>query len=198
MGGEWMIKCLAQMEGLVAYLVWEIPHKEKNMKKGTAIALLLVAAVLFISGCTSFKEWTGKTAPDFTATDIDGKTFILSQQKGKDVIVVFWATSCPYCKKEIPNLISLRNSYEADSVVIIAISNEDNAVLRTFRQANSFNCVIASMENLPPPYGEVTGIPTIFFIDKNGTIRYATHGYRSFKELTSLVSALDVTTVPAK
>jgi thiol-disulfide isomerase/thioredoxin len=170
------------------------------MKKGTAIAsLLVVAAVGFISGCTSsFSQWMGKASPDFTVTDIDGKTLTLSQQKGKDVVVVISTTTCPFCKWEVPELIRLRNSYDAGSVVIIAISNEDNAVLREFRQAKGINYILASTQYLPPPYGERTGIPRFFFIDRNGTIRETAHGYHSFAELTSLVSAMDVTTLPAK
>jgi peroxiredoxin len=169
------------------------------MKKQTAIASLLVAAILFMSGCgASFSQWEGKASPDFTVTDIDGKTFVLSQQKEKDVIVVFWTTKCPFCKMEVPNLIRLRNSFDANSVVIIAISNEDNAVLRTFRQAKGVNYIIASTDNLPPPYGEVDTIPTFFFIDRNGTIRKTAHGYCSFGKLTSLVSAMDVTASPSK
>jgi peroxiredoxin len=168
------------------------------MKKRTTIASLLVVAVLFISGCASVEQWTGKSSPDFTVTDIDGKTFTLSQQKGKDVIVVAFTTKCPFCKMEVPNLIRLRNSYDADSVMIIAISNEDDAALRTFRQAKGVNYFIASAENLPPPYGEIDVIPTFFFIDRNGTIRETALGYHSFEELKSLVSAMGVTTLPAK
>jgi peroxiredoxin len=168
------------------------------MKKPTAIALPLVVAVLFVSGCTSFNQWMSKPSPDFTVTDIDGKTFNLSQQKGKDVIVVISATWCPFCKREVPELIRLRDSFDAGSVTIIAISNEDAAVLRTFRQAKGINYMMASTKNLPSPYSEMTGIPRFFFIDRNGTIRDTASGYHDFEALRSLVSAMDVTAVPAK
>jgi len=139
-----------------------------------------------------FNEWIDKPAPDFTITDIDGKTFTLSQQKGKDVMVVFWATWCPPCKQEIPNLIELQNKYDADTLAIIAISDESDKTLRSFRQANGLNYTVASAENLPSPYDEVTAIPTILLIDKNGIIRNATEGYHNFEELRSLLSTLDV------
>ena len=145
-----------------------------------------------------FKEWIDKPAPDFTVADIDGKTFTLSQQKGKDVIVVFWATWCPPCKEEIPHLIKLRNTYDANNLVIIAISDESMDVLRSFRQANGPNYIIAPAENLPPPYNQVTGIPTTFFIDRNGIIRSATEGYHNFEELKSLLSGMDAGKGPPK
>ena len=88
--------------------------------------------------------------------------------------MVISTTKCPFCKEQVPDLIRLRDSYDADSVAIIAISNEDNTVLRTFRQAKGINYIMASTENLPSPYSEVTGIPRFFFIDRNGTIRDTT------------------------
>jgi peroxiredoxin len=139
-----------------------------------------------------FSEWIDKPAPDFTITDIDGRTFMLSQQKGKDVMVVFWATWCPPCKQEIPNLIELRNTYSGDTLTIIALSDESDKTLSSFRQVNGLNYTVASAENLPPPYDEVTAIPTILLIDKDGIIRNATEGYHNFEELKSLLSTLDV------
>ncbi len=138
-----------------------------------------------------FNEWIDKPAPDFTIADIDGKTFTLSQQKGKDVMLIFWATWCPPCKQEIPNLIELRNTYDANTLAIIAISDESDKTLRSFSQPNGLNYTVASAQNLPAPYNEVTGIPTIFFIDKNGTIRDATEGYHNLGELKSQLSTLD-------
>jgi peroxiredoxin len=168
------------------------------MKKETAISLLLFVTVLVVSGCASFEQWMGKQTPDFTVTDIDGQTFNLSQQRGKDVVVVISSTWCPFCKKEVPELIRLRDSFDADSVTIISISNEDNTVLRTFRQAKGINYIMASAKNLPSPYSDMTGLPRFFFIDRNGAIRDTVSGYHSFESLRSLVSAMDVTAVPAE
>jgi peroxiredoxin len=180
-------------------LIWAIPGKGKNMKKPIAITLMLFVTVFFVSGCTSsFSQWMGKPSPDFTVTDIDGRTFNLSQQRGKDVIVVISTTWCPFCKAEVPELIRLRDSFDADSVTIIAISNEDAAVLRKFRQERGINYMMASTANLPSPYSEMTGLPRFFFIDRNGTIRDTTSGYHSFESLKNLVSAMGVPAMPAK
>ncbi len=106
-------------------------------------------------------------------------------------MVVFWATWCPPCKQEIPNLIELRNTYDANTLAIIAISDESDKTLHSFSQANVLNYTVASAENLPAPYNEITGIPTILLIDKNGIIHDATEGYHNFGELKSLLSTLD-------
>ena len=202
-----LIKSLCGLAGLVL----GITHL---MRKQTAKSLALWGVGLSVAGLTLMiiaitlhgsrifqlseqtesqviSEWIGKPAPNFTVTDIDGKTFILSQQKGKDVMVVFWATWCPPCKSEIPNLIKLRNMYSVDKLAIIAISDEADKTLITFRQVNDLNYTVASMKNLPAPYNEVTAIPTVLLIDNNGIIRNSAEGYHDFEELKSMLSTLD-------
>ncbi|MDP2363230.1 MAG: redoxin domain-containing protein, partial [Ignavibacteria bacterium] len=63
----------------------------------------------------------GDKAPDFALKSVDGKTIKLSDYKGKVVIIDFWATWCPPCRKGIPDLISIQKDHKKD-VVIIGIS----------------------------------------------------------------------------
>jgi len=72
----------------------------------------------------AYESWRGKEAPDFTLRDLDGKVHKLSDYRGKDVMLVFWATWCPPCMMEIPHLIALRNRVGADKLAILAITNE--------------------------------------------------------------------------
>ena len=58
-------------------------------------------------------------APEFALKSFDGKTIKLSDYKGKVVIIDFWATWCPPCRKGIPDLISIQNDYKNDVVIII-------------------------------------------------------------------------------
>ncbi|MFC1781543.1 redoxin domain-containing protein [Planctomycetota bacterium] len=119
-----------------------------------------------------FIPWIGKNAPDFTVTDIKGTKHSLSDYKGKNVLVVFWATWCPACNLEIPHLIELRNMFEKDELAIITISNEDTEDLKEFvaeKQMN-YTVTVPGEAALLNPFAQVTAIPTTFFIDTQGVI----------------------------
>ena len=62
--------------------------------------------------------------PAFTAADLDGRQVSTAALRGKVVIVNFWATWCPPCREEIPDLIALQNKYK-DNLVIIGVSEDD-------------------------------------------------------------------------
>jgi peroxiredoxin len=139
----------------------------------------------------AFKPWFGKTAPDFTFTDIDGKQHSLNSYHGKNVMVVFWATWCPPCNREIPNLIELRKTNSEDSLAIIAISNENPDLVKRFVAAKGINYTVASIQSgvLPSPFADVSSIPTTFFIDKNGKIKLATIGVVEPEETRAILKA---------
>jgi thiol-disulfide isomerase/thioredoxin len=86
-----------------------------------------------------FQDYYGKEAPDMTLTTIDGNDIKLSQLKGKRVFLDFWATWCPPCKKELPELIKLRNEISPDNLVIIGISNESKKVIGDFGKKIKIN-----------------------------------------------------------
>jgi peroxiredoxin len=138
---------------------------------------------------TSFRSWAGKTAHDFAVTDIDGNQHKLSDYKGKNVMVVFWATWCPACNIEIPHLIDLRKTYGEDKLAILAISNEPAGLLKQFATEKGINYKLTTPRNspLPPPFADVRAIPTTFFIDKNGTIKLAAEGLVSLEESKAIL-----------
>jgi peroxiredoxin len=139
----------------------------------------------------AFKSWYGKAVPDFTVTDINGRQHSLSDYQGRNVLVVFWATWCPACKKEIPHLIELRKEITEDELAIIAISNEKPGRLKDFADSRKINYTIASIGNsaLPSPFADVSAIPTTFFVDKNGKIKLAAMGLVTLKESIAILEA---------
>jgi len=124
-----------------------------------------------------FPEWWGKPAPDFALTDIDGKPHKLSEYRGKDVVVVFWATWCGPCKLEIPHLKELRNSYPQDKLAILAVSDEAAALVKGFVAEQQINyTVLLKTGDLSEPYSKVEFIPSSFFIDPDGNVKLAIRG----------------------
>jgi peroxiredoxin len=139
----------------------------------------------------AFKPWSGKTAPDFTFTDLDGKQHSLKSYHGNNVMVVFWATWCPPCNREIPNLIELRKANSEDNLAIIAISDENPDLVKRFVAAKGINYTVASIQSgaLPSPFADISSIPTTFFIDQNGKIKLATIGVVSPEETRAILKA---------
>ncbi len=139
----------------------------------------------------AFTSSFGKNAPDFTVTDIEGRTRKLSDYHGRDVLVVFWATWCPACNLEIPHLIELRNMLAQERLAILAISNEAPEVLKRFAAAKNIDYAVAFLgsSTLPEPFANITSIPTTFFIDHNGRIKLAAEGLISLEDAQAIILA---------
>jgi peroxiredoxin len=139
----------------------------------------------------TFEQWQGKIAPDFTLTDIEGNVQKLSSYRGKNVLVVMWATWCGPCKLEAPELIELRKAVPQDKLAILAISREDAALLKSFVAQHQLNYTVMSSAGtaLPSPYAEVQNIPSGFFIDPEGKIKLATMGMLSRDDINKILDA---------
>jgi cytochrome c biogenesis protein CcmG/thiol:disulfide interchange protein DsbE len=127
-------------------------------------------------GYNSNVEAEVQTAPDFALTSTDGKTVKLSDYKGKVVIIDFWATWCPPCRRGVPDLISLKKEYKDKGLEIIGISldkisrgTEGNVVPFIKEYGINYPIVHGTME-VTQQYGGIRSIPTSFVIDRGGKI----------------------------
>jgi thiol-disulfide isomerase/thioredoxin len=153
------------------------------MKKTSLVVILLLSCITFF-GC---KEQNPPAAADFSPalkqiTDIESS---IQDYKGKNLLVVFWATWCPPCVKEIPHLNQLVS--ENDNIAVLALSNEKPSTVVEFMQKNEMKYDVASVESadLPAPYSQVNAIPTIFFFSPEGELKEKVVGgmdYESLKE----------------
>jgi thiol-disulfide isomerase/thioredoxin len=110
--------------------------------------------------------------PLFMAHDLDGNVISTAAYKGKVVLVNFWATWCPPCREEIPELIKLQDKYK-DQLQVLAIS-EDEAppeALKAFaRQAHINYPIMKVTEEIETDFGGVPALPTLFVVNKDGAI----------------------------
>tara|TARA_R110001583_G_scaffold1152_15_gene9590 strand:- start:13 stop:513 length:501 start_codon:yes stop_codon:yes gene_type:complete len=114
------------------------------------------------------------TAPAWQLKTQAGKAISLSDYHGKPVILHFWATWCPYCKKLQPKLVELVQKYKESGIEIVAISfNEDEgAQPQDEIQARGYDFITAvNGEPVVKLYG-VRGTPTTFFINRQGKAIY--------------------------
>ncbi len=136
-----------------------------------------------VGSSSALQVWQGVAAPDITVTTLDGQKITLSELKGKRVVLDFWATWCPPCRKEIPHFVRLFKETSREELVIVGISSEKEDVLREFAKKQGVNYPLGTAQDRRPPYSSVTSIPTTFFIDRRGIIQHIAVGYHDFEAL---------------
>lgn len=157
----------------------------RRMFKQVLPFCLVLILVLVLPGCGTIKEVVsgGKTennktlqngdlAPDFTAELADGSTFALSEQRGKKVLLNFWATWCGPCVGEMPALERLHEEYPEELTVVAVNCQETPETVDEFIKENGYTFPIAYDES-----GEISqqyptdGIPFTLIIDEEGVIQ---------------------------
>lgn len=131
------------------------------------------------------------SAPDFTLPKLDGGTITLSEFRGKKPVVVsFWASWCPNCRRDMPNLNRFYEKYK-DKVEVIGVNlQEKNSAVRDFIASRGISFPIAL-----DPYGQASntfGIRytnTHFLIDKEGNLVRAIPGDISESDILSLIGS---------
>jgi thiol-disulfide isomerase/thioredoxin len=113
------------------------------------------------------------TAPDWSLRDVNGKDVTLSSFKGKVVVLNFWATWCPPCREEIPDLIKLQKKYAEKGLVVIGMSVDEAgpAAVKAFVRRTGMNYpVVIVDEKTAFAYGITGAIPTTFVINREGKV----------------------------
>jgi peroxiredoxin len=105
----------------------------------------------------------------FTLEDLHGKSWTLGDLRAKVVVVNFWATWCPPCRKEMPDLDALYNRFKAQGLVVLAISDEDAAKVRPFiAERRVAYPVLLDPGRKVNELFRVEGIPKTFVYDRDG------------------------------
>jgi peroxiredoxin len=109
---------------------------------------------------------------DFTLTEVGGgKTWTMKEQRGKVVVLNFWATWCPPCRKEMPDLEKLYQQFKDQGLVILAISDEDAGKVRPFiaQQMVTYPILLDPGRKVNELF-QIEGIPKTFVYDRNGKL----------------------------
>lgn len=196
----------------------EKPSKGKKTQKKWLVFLVFLA---IISGFAAYGFWSGfpsffqKTevaqnriaqnqpavvtpedislAPDFISQDIFGDEVSLSDFRGRSpVLLVFWATWCGFCAKELPDLIAFTQKYQGKIVVLAIDSGESKETIKNYylEKGVNFSMILDEKRKIWNKYS-VRGTPSHFLIDKEGKIIATWPGLALIDQLESLFELLD-------
>lgn len=145
------------------------------------VQIIILLAALFISSFASAGIINEK-APDFTLQDINGKTVSLKDLRGKVVFVDFWASWCPPCKKEFPELNRFLENHKNSDIVGVAISVDkkrshvDDFLSQMPFLSNKLFVLLDTDAAVISAY-RAGAMPTSFIIDRSGVIRFVHFGF---------------------
>ena len=126
---------------------------------------------------------------NFTLADITGKSWRLSDLKGKVVLVNFWATWCPPCRKEMPDLEALQAQFKNQGLIVLAVSDEKAPVVKAFIAKNSYTFpILLDLDRAVNKAYDVEGIPKSFIYDRRGKLVAESIDMRTKGQFLSLLA----------
>ncbi|MGE8077465.1 thiol-disulfide oxidoreductase ResA [Peribacillus loiseleuriae] len=155
-----------------------------SVKKSNKLIFRLVLSSILLSavGYVSYSEFfkgkevtaakVGSVAPDFSLKNLNGTEKTLTDYRGKGVLINFWATYCPPCKKEMPYLENAYQKYKEQGVEILAVNvTEPTRLVNQFiSQKNITFPILLDRDGLVLDKYQVQNLPITFFINSKGEI----------------------------
>ncbi|MGV8980631.1 TlpA family protein disulfide reductase [Clostridium sp.] len=136
---------------------------------------------------------TKTKAIDFKLKDLKGKELSLSDLKGKKVFLNFWATWCPPCKAEMPEIEKLYQETKNSDLVIVAVEiGEPLSTVKSFIDSNKYNFkVLVDPDQTVAAQYNISSIPTSYFINADGNIISKSIGGMNIDQMKASIKALD-------
>jgi len=126
---------------------------------------------------------------DFTLADLTGKSWTLKQLSGKVVVLNFWATWCPPCRKEMPDLESLYQQFKDQGLVILAISDEEMGKVKPFvAQEKVTYPILLDPGRKVNGLFQINGIPKTFVYDRNGKLAAQSIDMRTRRQFLEMLA----------
>ena len=156
-----------------------------------------ILLTLILCGCSK-KEENAVPAPDFSITTVgDDQIVHRDDYKGKVLILDFWATWCPPCKREIPHFNELYDEYREKGLEILGVSVDRDGIMAVKQylakgpgpEIPEYPVAMASQDMIRA-YGPISSIPVTFVIDKKGNVRKRLVGYSDISVFETILEEL--------
>src|SRR5512134_2762562 len=148
--------------------------------------LLALAALAVAVGAVSAATTPSVGAPDFTLPSLGGPNLRLQEQRGRVVMVNFWASWCGPCRVEMPHLGRLYERYRGAGFVVLAVNIDEDprkAASLAGQLGMRFPVLLDSEKKVSRLY-DLSTMPSTILIDRDGRVRYVHRGYREGYEDT--------------
>ena len=148
-------------------------------RRAWALRLASCAAFAVLAGTASSAIAPQAAAPDFTLHAMGGSNLRLKEQRGRVVMVNFWATWCGPCRQEMPQLNRLYEKYKSSGFVLLGV-NVDDDVAKAAELAAKLGVtfpVLLDTEKTVSKLYDVSTMPSTVIIDRDGKVRYVHKGY---------------------
>lgn len=187
----------------------------KFLKRNAVTLLLLagLAAYVYVAGksgscgiCTAITDTVGLTTPAasfeadpdaeavaWNGQTLDGRNLSGEDLRGQVVVVDFWATWCPPCRKAIPDLVALQDTYGARGLQVVGISLDEGppAKVDSFIRKHGVNYpVMMDAATNGSAFGRIEAIPTLFILNRDGRLVGKHVGYIPLKQLEAEIKTL--------
>jgi cytochrome c-type biogenesis protein CcmF len=182
-----------------------LPVPEARRRRvGTAVGLAAGLLVLIAAGLAMWgpgggaaaqpagRLLPGQPAPDFALNLLDGSTLTFSELRGRVAVVNFWATWCPPCEDELPDLEAVWAEYETQGVVFVGVAfQEEEAEVRDMasRFGLTYPLGLDIGDRMSTAFG-ITGVPETFVVDSGGQVAYVHIGPVTAAELQEELDSL--------
>lgn len=150
------------------------------MHRSSFISFFLSAGLVLFMTLAAVPGRAATKMPEFKLEDVvTGKKISSSSFDGQSLLVVFFATWCPPCIQEIPNLIQLHSDFKNDNFSVVAISvDQEKGVVQKMVDKKEINYpVMMADKSVTRDFGGVYGIPTSFLVSSSGTVVKKYSGY---------------------
>ncbi|MBD9361901.1 TlpA family protein disulfide reductase [Methylomonas sp. EbB] len=153
-------------------------------------ALGVLSVICLLGAIAWWLTYTKSFAPNAVFTTLTGERLAIAELKGKPVLITFWATDCPSCIEEIPNLIALHQ--QGTQIIAVAMPYDPPSRVQALAKERQLPYPVALDidSSLVHAFGDVQLTPTMFLIDRQGAIIMHKIGPFDLASLKTLLTRL--------